>query len=301
MGYWEERAEQLVNKQIKADDKAAKKLAKEYARVAAKLEKEVAAYYTKYSKDSVIEFRDMLGVLSESERTLLYENLDAFAQAFPQYAHLLPVRRSIYKLNRLEGLQLSAQLELYRIGAIEEEVFKQHLTEAYERGYLYTLQGLPNTQSQFVLNAFAAQQALDKKWLDNNNFSDRIWGNKNKLLSTLRNEIRDGMIRGDTYNSMIKTIRYRTGVGAFDARRLIHTESAFISVQANAHAFQSVGIERYEICAVMDRKTSQICRSLDGTIFYFNEAAPGTNMPPFHAFCRTTIVPIENDAFVSRI
>ena len=293
MGYWEQRAEQLVTKQIKADDKAAKKLAKEYARLAAKLEREVAAYYAKYSKDNVIEYRDMLSVLSESERTLLYENLDAFAREFPQYSHLIPIRESIYKLNRLEGLQLNVQLELLRIGAIEEEVFKKHLTEAYERGYLYTLQGLPHTQTQFMVNAFAVQQALDRKWLDGKNFSDRVWANKQKLLGTLKNEIRDSMIRGDSYDDMIKTVRHRTGVGAYEAKRLIHTEAAFMSVQSNAHAFMDAGVKQYEICAVMDQKTSKICRSLDGTVFSFDEAVPGSTMPPFHAFCRSTIVPAE--------
>ena len=294
MEYWEKRGKQLVTKQIKADDKASEKLAKEYDRLAAKFEREIAAYYTKYSKEDVIEYRDMLKVLSDSERTLLYENMDEFVRDFPQYKHLMPVRESIYKLNRLEGLQLNLQTEIFRIGAIEEEVFQKHLTEAYERGYLYTLQGLPNAQTQFMINSFAVQQALDRKWLDSKNFSDRIWDNKRKLLKTLRDEIRDGMIRGDSYDDMMKILRNRTGVGAFEARRLIHTESAFMSVQSNAQAFKDAGIKRYEICAVMDKKTSKICRSLDGTVFSFDEAVPGSTMPPFHAFCRTTIVPVED-------
>lgn len=301
MDYWEQRAEQLVTKQIKADDKAAKKLAKEYARIAASIEKDIASYYQKYSKDDVIDYRKMVDRLSEVERDLLYKDYDSFAVKYPQYKHLMPVRESIYKLNRLEGLQLNVRLQMLEIGAIEEEVFQKHLKEAYERGYLNTMKGLHNASSQFLISEIAVQQALAVKWIEGGNFSSRVWNNKEKLIRILNNEIRDAMIRGDSYAEMTRMVQRRTGVGAYEARRLVHTESQFMSVQGNAKAFMAENIERYENCAVMDSKTSKICKSMDGQIFEFKDMQVGVNCPPYHSFCRTTIIPIENGELVSRV
>ena len=57
-------------------------------------------------------------------------------------------------------------------------------------------------------------QTLNEKWTNGANFSDRIWENKEKLINTLNNEIRDGIIRGDSYQKMNMTLRKRTEVGA---------------------------------------------------------------------------------------
>ena len=292
--YWEKRQIVLFNKQDKNDDKLVAKMSKEYDRVAKNLEKEVATYYARYSKGDVVEYRQMVQQLTDSERTLLYQNYDAFMNKHPDLRHLMPVRQSIYQLNRLEGLQLSAQQQLLELGAIEQEEFDKTLTKAYENGYLSSMKGLDNTQAFFRVDPLVMQATLDSKWLDGNNYSDRIWDNKTKLINTLNNEIRDGLIRGDSYNSMIKTLRHRTDVGLSDATRLVRTESAYILNEANAQAFQKAGILEYEISAVMDARTSPTCRTLDGERFNFKDRVVGATAPPFHPWCRSTMIPVEN-------
>ena len=293
--YWERRQIDLFAKQDKNDDKFVAKMAKEYDRVARNLEKEIAQYYARFSKDDVIEYRQMVQQLSETERTLLYQNYDEFMNKHPDLRHLMPVRQSIYNLNRLEGLQLSTQQQLLELGVIEQSEFNKTLTKAYENGYLSSMKGLDNAQAFFRVDPLVMQATLDSKWLDGNNYSDRIWDNKTKLINTLNNEIRDGLIRGDSYNSMIKTLRHRTDVGLSDSTRLVRTESAYILNEANAKAFQEAGILEYEITAVMDARTSPTCRSLDGERFSFRERVVGATAPPFHPWCRSTTIPVENN------
>ena len=293
--YWERRQIDLFAKQDKNDDKFVGKMVKEYDRVATNLEKEIAQYYARFSKDDVIEYRQMVQQLSETERTLLYQNYDAFINKHPDLRHLMPVRQSIYNLNRLEGLQLSTQQQLLELGIIEQSEFNKTLTKAYENGYLSSMKGLDNAQVFFRVDPLVMQATLDSKWLDGNNYSDRIWDNKTKLINTLNNEIRDGLIRGDSYNSMIKTLRHRTDVGLSDSTRLVRTESAYILNEANAKAFQEAGILEYEITAVMDARTSPTCRSLDGERFSFKERVVGATAPPFHPWCRSTTIPVENN------
>lgn len=292
--YWEKRMIQLYAAQDKKNAKFDKKMRKEYHRLEESVKKDIASFYKRYGKDDVIEYRKLVLRLSESERDLLYQDMDNFAKKHPKYARLMPIRESIYQLNRLEGLQLNIRMQMVELGAFEQEGFEKLLREAYENGYLSTMKGLDNAPSFFNVNEIALQQTLSEKWISEGNFSTRIWANKERLINTLNTEIRDGIIRGDDYKQMAAIIQHRTGVGAYDTMRLVITESAFVMNQANKQAFVDAGIKRYEISAVMDKRTSPTCRGLDGEDFDFENAKVGVNYPPFHAFCRTTTIPIEN-------
>lgn len=293
--YWENRMIQLYDAQDKKNNKFDKKMRKEYHRFEANITKEVASYYTKYGKDNVIEYRQLLQSLSDSERELLYKDYDTFANKYPQYRQLMPVRESIYQLNRLEGLQLSIRLQMVELGVFEQEGFELLLKDAYELGYLSSMKGLSNAPTFFSVNNNAMQLTLNEKWINGGNFSDRIWSNKEKLINTMNNEIRDSIIRGDNYQKMSKILQHRTGVGAYNTMSLIQTESAFVLNQANKQAFMDAGVLKYEVSAVMDRKTSPTCRNMDGQQFEFKDAKVGVNYSPFHTRCRTTQIPIEND------
>lgn len=293
--YWEKRMEQLYNAQEKRNKRLEKQLRKEYLRIEQQIKKEIARYYQEYGKDNVIEYRKLVQRLSSSERDLLYRNYEEFARRNPQYAHLMPIRETIYQLNRLEGLQLSIRMMMVELGAFEEEGFRKLLEEVYRNGYLATFKGLPNAPAFFNINDITLQQTLNEKWINGENFSDRIWANKERLINLLNNEIRDGFIRGDDYRTMSKILQHRMDVGANEALRLIVTESSFALNQANKQAFIDAGIEEYEITAVLDSRTSPMCRSLNGKRFRFEDAKVGINYPPFHPWCRTTVIPLENE------
>ena len=55
-------------------------------------------------------------------------------------------------------------------------------------------------------------------------------------------------------------------------------------------AYEECGAEQYEFVAVLDLRTSEICRSLDGKVFYTKDAQQGVNMNPMHPFCRSTTI-----------
>lgn len=299
--YWENRMIQLFNSQDKQNAKLNARMKKEYQRVGANIDKEVASYYAKYGTDDVIEYRKMLVSLTSAERDLLYKNMEAFAIKYPQYSDLMPVRESIYQLNRLEGLQLSVRQNMLELGAIEQEEFDKALASAYDRGYLSSMKGLENQQTFFKVDPLIMQQTINAPWIDGKNFSDRIWDNKERLIRTMNNEIRDGLIRGDSYRKMIKVIENRTGIGGSDAKRLLMTEAAFVLNSANAQAFMDAGILEYEITAVMDGRTSPTCRHMDGEVFKFSERVVGFNAPPFHGYCRSTIIPRENTQVLPQV
>ena len=116
MSYWTDRQRQL-NSQMEKDEAALKKrLSSFYDVESKKLEREIAAYYQKYGEKNVIEYRKLKESLSSADRKMLMEQMDDFAKKYPEYKHLLPVRESIYKLDRLEGLQHSVKMQMLEIG-----------------------------------------------------------------------------------------------------------------------------------------------------------------------------------------
>ena len=127
MTYWEKRQQQL-NKQLEKDEaKLKKRLSSFYDAEFRKLEKQIAAYYTQFGEDNVIQYRTLMERLSAEDQRLFMEQMDAFVKKYPEYAHLMPVRDSIYRLNRLEGLQHSILMQQYEIGATNIEQITDHL------------------------------------------------------------------------------------------------------------------------------------------------------------------------------
>lgn len=288
--YWQGRHSQWLDNQDKMDEQATVKLSKKYARMSKNYEKEIASYFAKYGKDNVIEYRTLLESLDNDDRNLLMQSMGEFAEKYPKYAHLMPVRESVYRLNRLQGLYYSTNLMLLELGAIEHELFEKHLLDTYGKNYAALMRELGLGSSFVAVNDQVMLDTIYTKWVNDENFSDRIWKNKSKMSNYMQTEFRDAIARGDNYNSVSRIMSRRFDVGMYDTKRLVWTESSFVLNQSHAKAYIDAGVLEYDLSAIRDSKTSKICRSLDGKTFKFEEMQVGVNYPPFHSWCRTTII-----------
>lgn len=296
LGYWEQRILQLYQSQDKEDDRFLGQLYMDYDRQLKNVQGEISDYYAKYGTDDVREFRQVMQQqLNETERRQMFQDYNQFKVDHPELNDLMPVGESIYQLNRLEAIEMQTRMRLLELGSEEVPQYEEQLRQAYENGWMTTMDNLGNPQAMFGVSDELVRETLYNKWVDDRNFSDSIWTNKEKLIRTLNHEVRDGFIRGDSYNKMTKTLEHRFDVGKFEARRLIQTEANYVMNQANARAFQDQGIERYANSGVADDRQSDTCREMDGEIFYYRDKRIGLNAPPYHGFCRTMEIPIEND------
>lgn len=296
MNYWEQRKKQLEN-QLEKDEKLLKsKLNKVYDTELSKLEKEIASYYQRYGVDNVIEYRTLLQKLPKEDVKLLIEKMDEFAQKYPQYKHLLPVRESIYKLNRLEGLQQSIVLQQYDIGAIEETALREHLTKYATLNANNTAEYLGFGKNFYFYNSSVISSLVNEKWCNDKNFSDRIWGNRQKLADFLNREFAQAIARGDSYERIMKTMRQKFDkVSRNDMFRLIYTEDTYIQAESSIRQFEEMGDEQYRISVVKDGRTCPICKEKAQKVYNIKDRTPGENFPPFHPWCRCTFTIEENE------
>lgn len=123
-------------------------------------------------------------------------------------------------------------------------------------------------------------------------FSQRVWDNTNALADGLKHDMLVGIMAGKSEQHMTDDIMSRCGVGAFEARRLVRTETTCVANMAELYGYKELDIDEYEFSACLDSRTSDLCRELDGKVFKRNSAQAGVNLPPMHPFCRSTTLPV---------
>ncbi|MFR2661623.1 MAG: minor capsid protein [[Clostridium] scindens] len=294
MTYWEKRQQQLNSQMEKDEEKLKKRLSfyldMEYRR----LEKEIAAYYSMYGEDKVIEYRNLMQNLPEEDKKKLIERMQDFAQLYPEYADLLPVRESIYKLNRLEGLQYTIRMQQLEIGAVEIEQITAHLSRQAMRGVNAAAETLGFGKDFYSNSPDVTKLFVNVAWSNGENFSERIWGNTSKLAYYLNTDIAQGIARGDSYARLVTRLRKRFGdVSRNDAYRLIYTEGTYVMAEATMQPFID-DFQKYRLSTVGDADVCDICRGVSEEVFDIADRQPGVNFPPLHPWCRCTFT-IEVD------
>lgn len=287
--YWAGRRKELLAQMEADEERLNKRLAKVYDRQARQLEREIAAYYQQYGEQNVIRYRDLLHDLSDTDRKLLMERMEDFAEKYPQYADLMPVRESIYKLNRLEGIQTAIRMQQLEIGAIEQEELDEHFKKLAQRSANLAAEEMGFGKEFYSIDSKVIEETIGKRWTNGKNFSERIWDNREKLAAYLNDDFAQMVARGDSYEKAVKALRERfEGVSERDIRRLVFTEGTFLTNEAQARAHETE--YEYYALACADSKACDVCKQLqDEQLEHparFDERAPGVNFPPMHPWCR---------------
>lgn len=299
MSYWQKRQQQLNKSLEKDEEKLKKRLSSYFDTEYRKLEKQIAAYYEQYGTDNVIQYRRLMEELPEEDKRLLIEQMDAFAEKYPEYAHLMPIRESIYKLNRLEGLQHSVRMQQLEIGAVEIEQITEHLNRQAALNANTVAETLGYGKNFYSEDSELVKKIVNSKWSNGKDFSERIWGNTEKLAQYLNTDIAQAFVRGDSYARIVRQLRQRfLKVTRNDAYRLVYTEGTHVMNEARAAAFEE-DTEEYVFRVQYDKPRRNgwrdICDDLDGKIFKWSERVAGENFPPMHAWCHCTATPYISD------
>ena len=133
---------------------------------------------------------------------------------------------------------------------------------------------------------------LDSHW-HGSNYSKRLWGDTEALAARLEELFTVESMTGMSEFEMAKAIASEFDRSIGVARRLIRTEANYMANQAKLKAWQDSGVKYYMLVAVLDLRTSEICRDKDHKVYLVSQAvvngADGT-YPPFHPWCRTIAV-----------
>lgn len=306
--YWKLRFEQLEQAQNQKGVKAYADIERQYKEAQKQLEGQIARWYQRFATNNGIS-------LAEARQYLKGADLKEFKWDVQEYIKYgqdnalnsgwmkeLENASAKYHISKLEALKVQTQHSLEVMYAKQFGTMHGALSDAFESGYYHTAYELQhgfNVGWDIAgLDQAQIEKVLAKPWAaDGYNFSERIWGNKNKLISEVHNELSRNIMLGADPQKAIDSLAKKMNTSKNNAGRLVMTEEAYFSSAAQKDCFESLGVEQYEIVVTLDSHTSDICRSLDGKHFPMKDYQPGVTAPPFHVYCRSTTVPYFDEQF----
>lgn len=306
--YWKLRFEQLEQAQNQKGVKAYADIERQYKEAQKQLEGQIARWYQRFATNNGIS-------LAEARQYLKGADLKEFKWDVQEYIKYgqdntlnsgwmkeLENASAKYHISKLEALKVQTQHSLEVMYAKQFGTMHEALSDVFESGYYHTAYELQhgfNVGWDIAgLDQAQIEKVLAKPWAaDGYNFSERIWGNKNKLISEVHNELSRNIMLGADPQKAIDSLAKKMNTSKNNAGRLVMTEEAYFSSAAQKDCFESLGVEQYEIVATLDSHTSDICRSLDGKHFPMKDYQPGVTAPPFHVYCRSTTVPYFDEQF----
>ncbi|MBR2528820.1 MAG: minor capsid protein [Blautia sp.] len=299
-GYWERRAAERMHEDMERAERVADQIADVYQKT--------AVYLTGQAKKVFDKFRREHGLTEKQAKALLNKarsrkDLDKLLHEISTRAVTDEEREAIYRI--LEAPAYAARISrlediMSQVDQVMGAVYKQEVPlnrdfyiQLAKDAYYHTIYDIQQRAGAAFSFAHVSRKqinnTLQMPW-SGKNYSTRIWDNTQKLADLLKIEMVVSLITGRTDRETTKVIQEAMGAGAMQSRRLVRTEAAHVSSDFTLRSYKECGIENYRYVAILDLKTSEVCRELDGQEFPVEEAKTGENYPPMHPWCRSTTI-----------
>lgn len=306
--YWKLRFEQLEQAQNGQGAAAFAEIEKQYKEAQKQIEGQIARWYQRFADNNGITFAQARQYLKGAALKEFQWDVQDYIKYGQDNALMggwmkeLENASAKYHISKLEALKIQTQQSLEVMFSKQMGTVTGAMGDIFESGYYHTAYEL---QKGFNigwdiagLDQSQIEKVLSKPWaVDGKNFSERIWTNKEKLISELHGELTQNIMLGADPQKAIDSLAKKMNTSKQNAGRLIMTEEAYFSSAAQRDCFNELDVEQYEIVATLDSHTSDICRSLDGKHFPMKDFQAGVTAPPFHVYCRSTTVPYFDEDF----
>ena len=285
--YWLKRSEELDKVAKMTEKEVMKKLSALYRDAFRSIEKEVNDFMMKYAVDHKLDYATVTQMLTPIDLAEYNEKI--------QELHAM-YRDTKSEYIKIEIERLKARSKITRLRALQDAINVElcKVTHEYQMTLEDTLIGLFSDQYakacelMGVMAPGIPREAI-KKIIEypyaGKMFSDRIWDNKDALVKYIQQDLTVGIIRGDSIQKMARQLKKDLNVLYYQAERLVRTETNYAMNQAHLKGYKDSGVvEKYEFLAAHDKRTSKLCRDLDGQMFELSKAVVGENYPPMHPF-----------------
>lgn len=291
--YWTKRTQEIMAQLDKDDPELTNAVLAEYKQAAEEIDKKIYNFYDKYAKDNKLSYQEAMKRVRAVDMRDYVKRANAYRRANKKNAELLKRLNAQYmssKITRLELLKLEIEFSILQASNEQVGSFTDYLKN--ESAYVYGALVAGNAIK--TLNNREIETILNMEW-SGANYSSRIWRNNDVLANKLKDELVKAAINGNNPVVTARRLRKIFDSTKANTERLVRTESTYVANATTAKRYEEMGVEEYEFTAVMDSRTSTICREMNGETFKLKDFQPGTNAPAMHPNCRSTIVPSTKD------
>ena len=297
--YWTERAlQQEQNAQIVADRYMAQ-IGQSLADYKHQLVSEIEKFYARYAVDNKMTHAEAKQYLTDKERReFKHVTLERFREMGLNPDTPTPLLDALgyrHRISRKETLLAEIErltAELYgKPDGIHDKV-TEALSDVYIKGKIHQAKNLAHFGiiEKPILGVDAVKHKMASNW-SGKTFSTNVWGHDAAVYKSISDTINKGLTGGWSIDRMARALSERTGVAYHRADTLVRTETTFYNNLATLDTIKELGGDHYEIVAVLDSRTSEICRLENHKVYPVKEYEPGRTAPPFHVRCRSTIRP----------
>ena len=297
--YWTERTlQQEQNAQIVADRYMAQ-IGQSLADYKHQLVSEIEKFYARYAVDNKMTHAEAKQYLTDKERReFKHVTLERFREMALNPDTPTPLLDALgyrHRISRKEALLAEIErltAELYgKPEGIHDKV-TEALSDVYIKGKIHQAKNLAHFGiiEKPILGVDAVKHKMASNW-SGKTFSTNVWGHDATIYKSISDTINKGLTGGWSVDRMARALSERTGVAYHRADTLVRTETTFYNNLATVDTIKELGGDHYEIVAVLDSRTSEICRLENHEVHSVKEYEPGRTAPPFHVRCRSTIRP----------
>ena len=306
--YWKGRFEQLEEASHKKAEAVYASIENSYIQAQKEIESKINNWYVRFANNNQITINEAKRLLNSQELKELKWDIQEYIKYGKEnrlndiWMKELENASAKYHISRLESLKIQTQQSMEVLFGNQLDEIDKMATNIYSDEYYhscYELQKGFNIGWKIAsIDENKLQKIISKPWaIDGKNFSERIWGNKTKMVNELHNQLTIMCVQGKSPDNAIRYMSKKFNTSKSQAGNLVMTESAYFSSLAQKDCFNDLDVEKYENVATLDSHTSAICQDMDGTVFDMNNFEPGVTAPPFHNYCRTTTVPHFDDDY----
>lgn len=308
--YWERRKADLIYRQMDKAESKADDIDKIYNEAQRYLNRQANKVFDKFQRDYGLSETDARKVIKDLKGKQSLSEMRKVLEARPEDPNidqlLADMDSAAYAFRIQQFENLNKQVDKLRSAMYHAEkgqsdrFYTDFMKDSYNRATFDLQQKTGLAYSFSTLPEAEIRRLRTFKW-SGDNYSGRIWDNTGELARQLKNEFLVSLMTGRSNRDVINLISERFDVGRNNARRLVRTESAFFHNEMEALSYEEADIERYRFIAVLDKRTSSICREHDGKVYKVSERKTGINYPPLHPWCRSTTVAHFDDVDLSNL
>lgn len=289
-----------------------KQLKGQYEKSLSEIGKNIADFYMRFAKDNNMTYVDAIKQLTSSEYNRWRKSIDKYIEELERMADIEGSESNGFKelllelntlamksrINRLEGLMMNIQLELADLYQKEHVQVTGLLKDVADDVYYQTIydvqvgRGIGHSFNK--LDSKTVEDIMSYPW-SGDNYSKRIWKQRDKLADTIKQELTQKFIQGKDVRTTAKSVADKMNVSYKNACALVETETTYIAGQTTLKGYKAMGMEQYQYLATLDSRTSELCRDEDEKVFNIDDAVVGVNYPPLHVHCRSTTIPYFDD------
>lgn len=282
--YWDKRAIRRLTDAEKQSESHIERIKKIYEQGNRNIQRDIENIYRNYSKATGLDVQSLKTLLTKTETQKLWDELRA--KGLDKYVKE-NYKARISRLEKLQAQIYAKAKEIYPQEQLEHTAcYSGVINDSYYKAIYDTQMGTGLDFAFSKIDDNMVSALLSERW-SGKNYSQRIWGNTDILAESLSQIIGGAMISGQSMAKTSRQIRERFGVAKYYAERLVRTETNHFNNEADAMAYEEMGVDKYVFLATLDTRTSTICQNLDNKVFDLKDRKAGVNYPPMHPNCRS--------------